>query len=111
MSRPRLRKSNHPVRCQTANTIDVGSARSGNHGGAEIFCELDRKTSDTARDTLDEDRFVGLEMRGILDRPNGDDTDQRQRRGLQVGQAIGFARDDGGLDRELLRICLFDTAS
>ena len=102
---------NHPVYGQTANIIEVGSARRGNHGGAEILCELDRKTGDTARAPLDQDRFAGLELRGILDRPSGGDTDQRQRRGLQVGQAIGFARDDGGLDRELLRICLFDTAS
>ena len=65
------------------------------------------KRGDAACTALDQDGLAGFQPQRLLDRHHGREPHQRHRRRLDVGEAVGLARDDGGPDGELLGVAAF----
>ena len=66
--------------------------------------QLDGEARHPAGAALDQDRFAGLQLQRVLDRTERGETGERQSRGLDMRQAAGLLRDDGGADGDLLGI-------
>src|SRR4029453_24451 len=98
----------HSVGTQTAYVVVVTRAGRGDNRGANMLAELDPEASHATRTTLDQNGFAGLELRRILEGPQGGETGQRHGGCLGMPKALRLLGDDRGLDSDLLRVRAFD---
>src|SRR5262245_27007416 len=98
----------HSVGTETAYVVVVTRAGRGDDRGANMLGELDPKAGHAARAALDQNGFAGLELRRILEGPQGSEAGQRHGGCLSMPKALRLLGNDRGLNGDLLRVRAFD---
>src|SRR3984957_6308878 len=98
----------HSIRTETTHVVVVRGAGCRYHLGVEVLRELNSEASDAACAALDQNRFTGFELRGILYRPQRGETGQPHGGRLGVSKPIRFLADDCVLDADLFGVRAFD---
>src|SRR5215813_5067218 len=98
----------HSVGTETAYVVVVTRAGRGDDRGANMLGELDPEAGHATGATLDQNGFAGLELRRILEGPQGGEAGQRHGGRLGMAKALRLLGDDRGLDGDLLRVRAFD---
>src|SRR3984957_6278850 len=97
----------HLVGAEAAHVVEVRAAGGGDDARADVLGELDREARDAAGAALDQDGLAALQRERVLDREEGGEAGERERRGVDMRQRVGLLGDDGRLDGELFRIGAF----
>src|SRR5262245_21516768 len=92
------------VGTEAGDVVAVGGTGRGDDVGADMFGELDGKARHSTGAALDENGLATLELERILDGDECRQANEREGRGLDVGESVRLAAKNSGFFRNFLGV-------